>query len=116
MMMGMYEPEESIYNLIPPEEVRGVKQKRHKSKYNPKLPPTGSTFGNGTTSKLVGNMNGDYVPQGGAHQGTAKGTWGKPLGQAKPKVDEFTKRGTGTMKLTKKRKILSFIRSNFRNS
>ncbi len=57
-MLMQYENEESIYNLIPPEEVKFAKGKRYKSKYNPKIPPTGSTFGNHTTSRVVGNMNG----------------------------------------------------------
>jgi len=44
--------------LIPPEEVKFAKGKRYRSKHNPKIPPTGSTFGNHTTSRVVGNMEG----------------------------------------------------------
>ena len=94
--MMMYEPEESIYNLIPPEEMRQVKGKRHRSKYNPVLPPTASTFGNHTTSRLVGNLNGDYVPAGGKHTGKSGTKWGKPLGTEKPNPQTFNKKGYGT--------------------
>ena len=45
---------ESIYNLIPVPKPAVVKPKRYQSKYNPKQPPTGSTFGMGNTSKLAG--------------------------------------------------------------
>ena len=42
---------ESIYNIIPKEYVPPPKEPRYKSKYPPNIPPTGSTFGNHTTSK-----------------------------------------------------------------
>jgi hypothetical protein len=43
--------EETIYNLIPKEYVPPPKEKKHRSKHNPKLPPSGSTFINYTTSR-----------------------------------------------------------------
>ncbi len=43
--------EESIYNLIPKEYVPPPKEKRYKSSFPPKLPPTGSTLINHTTSR-----------------------------------------------------------------
>jgi hypothetical protein len=43
--------EESIYNIIPKEYNPPSKGKTYKSKYPPQIPPTGSTFGNKTTSK-----------------------------------------------------------------
>lgn len=43
--------EESIYNIIPREYNPPSKGKIYKSKYPPTIPPTGSTFGNLTTSK-----------------------------------------------------------------
>lgn len=46
----MFENEESIYNLIPPEEYKAAKGKRYKSKFPSNLPPTASTFGNHTTN------------------------------------------------------------------
>ena len=42
--MMMMENEESIYNLIPPEEHKAPKPKLYKSRHNPKAAPTGSTF------------------------------------------------------------------------
>ena len=43
--------EESIYNIIPKQYNPPAKGKIYKSKYPPNIPPTGSTFGNTTTSK-----------------------------------------------------------------
>ena len=58
----MYEPGESIYNLIPPEQVTMAKDKRYKSKFDPKIAPTASTFCNRTTSKIVANVGGELHP------------------------------------------------------
>ena len=95
------EYEESIYNLIPKERYEPVKQKRYKSNHPHDLPPTGSTFGLGTTSKPnVGNVNGDYNPEGGSHAPKAGGlTFGKPKGAAKPDTTTFRKKQTGTIVL-----------------
>jgi hypothetical protein len=100
--MMMMENEESIYNLIPPEEYKAPKGKLYKSKHNPKAAPTGSTFCLGTTSKPgVSNMNGDIQPEGSNHLNTAgAGTWGKKLGDAKPTPGTFIKKGQGTMRVT----------------
>jgi len=43
--------EESIYNLIPKEYVPPPRESRYKSGYPAKLPPTGSTLINHTTSR-----------------------------------------------------------------
>lgn len=43
--------EESIYNIVPREFVPPPKQPIYRSKYPPNIPPTGSIFGNHTTSK-----------------------------------------------------------------
>lgn len=45
---------ESIYNLLPREEVVNVKEKLHISKHDPLGPLTGSTFGCHGTSRLPG--------------------------------------------------------------
>ena len=98
----MMENEESIYNLIPPPEYKPPKGKLHKSKYDPKTVPTGSTFCLKTTSKPnVGNLNGDVVPQGSNHlhmAGTA--LWGKKKGEYKPNPKTFTRKKEGTMRAT----------------
>ena len=43
--------EESIYNIVPKEFVPPAKEPIYRSKFPPNIPPTGSTFGNHTTSK-----------------------------------------------------------------
>lgn len=60
--------EESIYNLITKEKYEPPKSKMHKSVHPKNVPPTGSTFCLKTTSKPgVGNLNGDYQPEGSNH-------------------------------------------------
>ena len=101
----MYEPGESIYNLIPPEQVSMPKQKKYKSKYNPTIPPTASTFCNKTTSKVVGNMGGEINPdEKFQHTNKADATWGHVKGKLKPDPTSFRKKLTGTMQLPEKRK------------
>lgn len=80
------EYEESIYNLIPKEKYEPPKDKMYKSKHPATVPPTGSTFCLKTTSKPgIGNLNGDYEPQGSNHGHKAPGaTMGKPQGALKP--------------------------------
>jgi hypothetical protein len=95
------EYEESIYNLIPKERYEPPKGKMHKSKHPHDVPPTATTFGLKTTSKPgVGNLNGDYQPQGSHHSQKAPGaTFGQPKGALKPDTQTFRKKGTGTMVL-----------------
>lgn len=95
------EYDESIYNLIPKERYEPPKDKRHRSRHPNNVPPTGTTFGLKTTSKPgVGNLNGDYEPQGSSHTHKAPGaTFGQPLGSLKPDSGTFRKKGTGTMVL-----------------
>lgn len=97
------ENEESIYNLIPPEEYKARKGKLYKSKHNPRAVPTGTTFCLKTTSiPGVGNMNGEIQPTGSNHHQTAgAGQWGKKKGEAKPNPGVFTKKGEGIMRQTK---------------
>ena len=103
--MMMYEPGESIYNLIPPEQVQIPKDKRYKSKFNPTIPPTASTFCNKTTSKVVANMGGEIQPDERFHHtNKADATWGHVKGAKKPDPNSFHKKGTGTIRLPDKRK------------
>lgn len=52
--------EESVYNLIPKERYEPPKDKMYKSKHSGVVPPTGSTFCLGTTTKPgLGNLSGD---------------------------------------------------------
>jgi len=56
-----YQPEESIYNLIPQEHVPRAKASRHVSKYPHDTPPTASTFGPSATSQIMTtNLGGEY--------------------------------------------------------
>lgn len=93
--------EESIYNLIGKERYQPPKEKRHKSKHPPQVPPTCTTFALRTTTKPgVGNVNGDYQPEGGSHSNKADAlTFGKPKGTLKPETTNFRKKGTGTFVL-----------------
>lgn len=92
--------EESIYNLIPKEYVPPPKPKQYKSKYPADAPPTSSTFGLKTTSKVLGNVAGDFEHFDGAHRSSSLGaSFGKAKGTIKPDPQSFRKKGTGTHKL-----------------
>jgi len=94
--------EESIYNLIPKEYIPPQKQALYKSKYDPTIPPTGTTFGHHTTSVPgIGNLNGETIPLNGPHTNKGASTsFGLPKGQYKKDQNEFTKKGTGVMGAT----------------
>ncbi|KAJ9455885.1 hypothetical protein DIPPA_21809 [Diplonema papillatum] len=53
-----FEPEESIYRLIPEEEAPPEKQPMYRSSHNATLPPSYSTFGIAGTSKKMANPGG----------------------------------------------------------
>jgi hypothetical protein len=54
-------PEESIYNLIPQEEVKPEKPPMYRSKYPADTAPTGSTFGRAAVAQIYPtNVAGDY--------------------------------------------------------
>ncbi len=93
--------EESIYSLIPKEEVPAEKKPRYKSKYPSDLPPTYSTFCLKTTSMPgVANVPGSFQLPCGPHKPEGmNATFGLPKGGAKPDAARFTKKGTGTMRL-----------------
>lgn len=93
--------EESIYNLVPKEEVTQPKKKKYKSKYPADLPPTYSTFCLKTTSiPGVANVPGSYELPCGSHKNEAmNATFGLPKGGAKPNAACFRKKGTGTIKI-----------------
>ena len=100
--------EESIYSLIPKEEAPKMKEKMHKSKYPPDVPPTYSTLCLKTTSMPgVANVPGSFELPCGPHKKTAmNGTFGLPKGATKADAARFTKKGTGTMKLPER---ISFL-------
>jgi len=97
-MYGDMAPQESIYNLIPQPQVQVQKDKRYKSKYDPKAKPAGSTFCTNGTTSLPGSGLGDINAGGGAGNGqhTSKarnGTFGSALGRAKPNPSSFIRKG-----------------------
>jgi hypothetical protein len=97
--------EESIYNLIPKEEVQPQKPPKYKSKFPPTIPPTYSTLCLKTTSMPgVANVPGAFDLPCGPHKKTAmNATFGLPKGGAKADAARFTKKGTGTMKLPERK-------------
>lgn len=84
---------ESIYNLIPQPKPPVIKPDRYQSKYNPKQPPTGSTFGMENTSSLVGANLGVEASRGKPRVGKTC-TFGKPLGSGKPDPGQFLRSTT----------------------
>jgi len=95
----MIQQEESIYNLIPPEEPSKPKPFKYKSKFPHDIPPTYSTFCLKTTSiPGIANAGGAFALPCGPHKNTAmNATFGLPKGSAKPDTKSWTKKGTGTM-------------------
>lgn len=80
--------EECIYNLIPKVVVQPVKPERYRSKHDPKVEPTGSSFGAHGTTKLIGSNLGEVGRM--EKPSSAKG-FGRVA--AKPDPKEFTKKG-----------------------
>ena len=78
--------EESIFNLIPKEAYVPPKPKQHKSKHDPLLEPTMTTF---------------------KGKKAAMSTFGLAKGSAKPDVNQFRLKGTGTFQLPE-RKLHSY--------
>jgi len=99
---------ETIYNLIPVQQIEQRKAPMYRSNHNPKLPPTGSTFGTSGTTKLPGGNVGAEQQQGRAQPGR-KG-FGRPLGAAKPNPGGFLKKKTGASTIDRSDKPSPFIR------
>lgn len=89
---------ESIYNIIPPKEIEQERVTMHRSKHNPKLPPTGSTFGNAQTThpicmNIAGNAEDKIVPN-------KKGrTFGKQPGALRANPNDYMKSNASTSKV-----------------
>jgi hypothetical protein len=87
-MYGREEVQENILDLIPQPQSRVRKEKMYRSKYNPQLPPTGSTF-----------VHNSKVPAGAGvgleiarpSKLTAR-NFGKPIGTCKPDPGAFLKK------------------------
>jgi len=100
---------ETIYNLIPQAQTKIRKPPMYRSGHDPKLPPTGSTFGTSGSSKLPGGNVGAVQPKsrmvGPAHKG-----FGAPLGAAKPDPNRFLKKKSGPSTIETSDKPSPFIR------
>jgi len=84
---------ESIYNIIPPKEIRQEKPPMYRSKHSKNVPPTASTFGQAGTShphstNIAGAAIDKVVPE------KASRTLGKQPGSLRPDPSSFTKTGT----------------------
>jgi len=87
--------EESIYNLIPKVEYKQKKAPRYKSKYDPKAPVVGTTFGAvGSTALPGAGLGGDS--QKTQKKATASG-FGPGLGKSKKDPRHFMKKGEKTV-------------------
>jgi hypothetical protein len=89
---------ESIYNIIPPKEIRHERPPMYRSKHSSKVPPTASTFGHAQTSHPVAtNIAGDSVDKVAPIK--ANRTMGKPPGSLRPDPANFAKSGTKNEKV-----------------
>merc|ERR1711865_1356932 len=89
---------ESIYNIIPPKEIQQERMPMYRSKNDPRLAPTGTTFGGAQTSHPVamnisGGQVGKIVPD---KQGR---TMGQPLGSMKKNPTDYMKSNMNTSKV-----------------
>lgn len=90
--------EESIYNIIPPKPVPVEKPPMHRSKHNPNVPPTASTFHtSGSHHPTASNMGGDLQSKPVADRPT--GVFGKPPGTVRNDPNSFMKAGSKTEKI-----------------
>jgi len=90
---------ESIYNIIPPQQVQQEKPPMYKSKHHGGAPPTASTFHNkGTTHPGSSNLGGDAAahPVSNSHSRT----FGGVPGAAKNDPNTFMKGGSKTCKVS----------------
>lgn len=105
--MDNYGHGESIYNIIPPKQIEQEKVPMFRSKHNPHLPPTGTTFGNAQTThpicmNISGSANDKIVP-------SKKGrTMGQPIGSLKKVPSDYMKKNTATSKV----QTLSEVKKN----
>mmetsp|Transcript_38576 Transcript_38576/g.102019 ORF Transcript_38576/g.102019 Transcript_38576/m.102019 type:complete len:278 (+) Transcript_38576:89-922(+) len=96
--MSGYAMEESIYNIIPPKPVTVERPPMHRSKYNPKMPPTASTFHTGgSTHPHMSNMAGELDSKPVANRAT--GIMGKAPGVTRNDPNEFMRAGARTEKV-----------------
>jgi hypothetical protein len=89
---------ESIYNIIPPKEIQQERMPMHRSKHNPVLPATASTFGGAQTSQpvcmnIAGSADQKLVPN------KAGRTMGQAPGSLKKNPTDYMKKNVNTSKV-----------------
>jgi len=85
-----YSHGESVYNLIPPVEIKQMKQAMYRSSFSPRIPPTATTFGGAQTShpscmNIAGTAAEKIVPM---HSGR---TMGRAPGSARNNPVDYMK-------------------------
>lgn len=93
MYFDPYDHGESIYNIIPPTEVKQEKPPMYRSRHKPTVPPSCSTFGTEGSShplskNMAGELNERLVPS------KACRTMGKAPGTSKNAPTDYMKSGT----------------------
>merc|ERR1711871_1272171 len=97
-MADVYGHGESIYNIIPPREIQQERLPMYRSQHNPKLPPTGTTFGNAQTShpiamNISGSAQSKIVPD------KTGRTMGRPNGTLARNPLDYMKKSSSTSKI-----------------
>jgi len=102
---GSYDHNENIFNLVPPRFAPLPQIPMYRSKVNPKLPPTCSTFHQKSTSVPVcSNMAGDYNDKIVADK--ADGTFGKPLGTNRNDPSKFLSKKSRSFSVPSLREVM----------
>jgi len=84
---------ESIYNIIPPQEIAMEKPPMYRSKHSAKMPPSATTFGGAQTSHPVSmNMSGMAIEK--VVPNRSSRTMGKPNGTCRNDQNDYLKKGT----------------------
>jgi hypothetical protein len=97
-MYDVYDHGESIYNIIPPKEIVQDKPPMHRSKHNPKIPPTATSFGGAQTShpmsmNIAGDADDKIVPNKNGR------TFGKPAGCSRNDATDYMRKNAQTSKV-----------------
>mmetsp|Transcript_30427 Transcript_30427/g.56843 ORF Transcript_30427/g.56843 Transcript_30427/m.56843 type:complete len:278 (+) Transcript_30427:94-927(+) len=93
MMYDPYDHGESIYNIIPPQEIQMKKPPMYRSKHPSNLHPSATTFGGAqTTHPAAMNISGTAVDK--VVPDRSSRTMGRPLGTVRNVPDDFMKKGT----------------------
>jgi len=92
-MTDTYAHGESIYNIIPPKEIQQQKGEMYRSRFSPRIPPTGTTFGGAqTTHPACMNIAGTAGEQIVANKSGR--TMGHAPGSARNNPEDYMKKNT----------------------